>query len=395
MKQMEKYIICISIVILFAISLFFPTVKSFATEDTMTIQFKDKNFYNGVVELLETGNYEVQEEMDEREEDDELNDDENSDLIPINIQKSDENLTIEIAKSDVEKVKSIVLNDQNITNIEGIENFTNLEEINFLSDEKSENKNQITDITPLKNLVNVKYLTLDSNEISDLGAIQNLKQLELLDLCYNPIVENLKIVEEFENLDTLWLLGLGIDDLPNIENLSKLKMLYLDNNYLEDISKIDNMQNLEVSATNNIIKRTLNRDGKQSVTLPQIIQDAKNANSKLYTSQEYQLEGCTLSENGSQIIIDTDSADIASITINGGIAEGTRMEVTIEGEREEPRQEEPKEEKKKENITKDNTIALSILPYTGSRVKILIVVSLLGLVSIIMYFKWKQYRNIK
>lgn len=392
MKQIKKYIACVSIIILFIISLFFPTLEAFATEEIITMQFKDKNFYNGVAELLEEGDYVIrEEEMNETEQEDtETDDEETPAATPISIQKSDENLTIQIAKEDIEKVTSIVLNDKNITNIAGIENFTNLEEINFLSDEESENKNQITDITPLKDLVHVKYLTLDSNEVSDLGAIQNLKQLQLLDLCYNPIVKNLNLVEEFQDLDTLWLLGLGIDTLPNIEKLTKLQYLYLDQNYLEDISKIDNIKNLEVSATSNTIRRTINRNGKQSVTLPQIIKEVKNTNSKLYTNQDYILEGCTLSEDESKIIIDTDKVESASITVVGGIAEETTMEVTVEGE-----QETPKEEKKENNITKDNTMAPAILPYTGLTGKILMVVCLLGVIVMIMYFKCKQYKDIQ
>ncbi len=392
MKQIKKYIACVSIIILFIISLFFPTLEAFATEEIITMQFKDKNFYNGVAELLEEGDYVIRgEETNETEQEDtETDDEETPAATPISIQKSDENLTIQIAKEDVEKVTSIVLNGKNITNIEGIENFTNLEEINFLSDEESENKNQITDITPLKDLVHVKFLTVDHNEISYLGAIQNLKQLQLLDLCYNPIVKNLNLVEEFQDLDTLWLLGLGIDTLPNIEKLTKLQYLYLDQNYLEDISKIDNIKNLEVSATSNTIRRTINRNGKQSVTLPQIIKEVKNTNSKLYTSQDYILEGCTLSEDGSKIIIDTDKVESASITVVGGIAEKTTMEVTVEGE-----QETPKEEKKENNITKDNTMAPAILPYTGLTEKILMVVCLLGVIVMIMYFKYKQYKDIQ
>lgn len=49
--------------------------------------------------------------------------------------------------------------------------------------------NQIKDITPLKNLTNLKVLDLKVNQISDLTPLYGLKNLTSLDVVYQKIVE--------------------------------------------------------------------------------------------------------------------------------------------------------------------------------------------------------------
>jgi Leucine-rich repeat (LRR) protein len=48
-------------------------------------------------------------------------------------------------------------------------------------------ENQISDIFPIKNLVNLKNLRLWKNQITDISPLRNLVNLEILYLNLNPI----------------------------------------------------------------------------------------------------------------------------------------------------------------------------------------------------------------
>lgn len=90
-------------------------------------------------------------------------------------------------------------------------------------------KNQISDISPLKNQVHIDYLRLNANNISDISALANLKNVETLDLSVNQI-----------------------EDISVIKNLRKLQYLYLDANQISNISVLLKLPNLcMVSLKNN------------------------------------------------------------------------------------------------------------------------------------------------
>ena len=59
------------------------------------------------------------------------------------------------------------------------------------------------------------------------------------------------------------------------------------------------------------------------------IKAAKDSNSKIYTEEEYILTNCSLSEDETKIIVNTDEVTEASIQIQGGKADGTKFTANI------------------------------------------------------------------
>lgn len=376
MKSFRKISIIILLISMIQIFLLIGNVN--AADEMITVKFKDEKFYNGMIGILENGEYES------------YNEDENF-AEPLDIIKSDKDLTIQISADDIKKVKSIELIDRGITNIEGIEQFTELEYITFITDKDSEDANKITDITPLKELTKLEYLQLDNNNVSDIGPVKNLKNLVELDLCYNPISKNIDVIEELENLEVLWLIGTERKTIPNIDKLSKLNTLYLDENCIEDISKIENNTSLkDVTVTNNYIERTIKQNGKQTIKLPQIIKDTKKEESILYDEEDYILKGCVLSQDGESIIVDTDNIETASITVAGGIAKSTKMKIIVEKNIEKPQEPKPSEDK-----PKDYTVIQQTIPHTGIEGKLIIAIIVGFCISVIAYIKNKKYKNLK
>lgn len=122
------------------------------------------------------------------------------------------------------------LSGNNITDISAIRNLINLYSLDL-------SENSITDINPLSNLTNLGSLNLIGNNITDISALSNLTDLNSLHLSKNKISN----VAGIANLIDLRYLGLSenqIIDISPLKQLTKLRSLYLDNNKIIDISAL-------------------------------------------------------------------------------------------------------------------------------------------------------------
>lgn len=346
MKKNTKYnlaykIIAVSLfafVFMFAISkVDFSSIMTssnlFGDEETIDVQFDDKNLYTAIVNRLSGSRME----------------------------KNELELSFTISKSNVESITSLKLNNSGITSLRGIEKFTNLreldisnnriEDISYLSQLTKLQKlvaysNNIKDITPLADLVNITKLDLSRNVLQDTDVVNNIEilsnlvRLEELDLSRNLLINttglnnfpglikldlydnNIANLEGLENLTSLQVLNLGentkdaegldklktlthltnfyyqendqadiidyikdlnllevvdlsdngIESIENIESLTKLKKLILYNNELQDISSVFSLQNLEelVVAYNKIPNLNGFVNSSSQLTLPKL-----------------------------------------------------------------------------------------------------------------------------
>ena len=112
--------------------------------------------------------------------------------------------------------------------LKGIEYATNLEKLKV-------NENEISDISPLKDLKNLKYLELQRNRIVDVSPLANLKNLEFLKL-YNNIIENVEPLKDLTNLTGL--------DLHNNVKVKKEGQKKINYDGITDISSLKNLTNL-------------------------------------------------------------------------------------------------------------------------------------------------------
>ncbi|MCX8093404.1 MAG: leucine-rich repeat domain-containing protein [Candidatus Goldbacteria bacterium] len=140
--------------------------------------------------------------------------------------------TGDICKNDCEKVSSLIqcLNSKNITSIQGMQYFKNLQELEMYD-------NQISDISPLSGLTKLRYLNLSNNKISDISALSGLTDLYSLNLANNQI-SNITSLSSLTNLIYLTLSNNTISDITSLSDLLKLQELYLSNNLIEDIAAL-------------------------------------------------------------------------------------------------------------------------------------------------------------
>ena len=124
--------------------------------------------------------------------------------------------------------------------------FTNLEILIL-------DNNKITEIYGLDNLINLKELHLYSNKITEIKGLDNLVNLEKLLLSNNKLIE-IKGLCNLVNLKELYLHYNQITEIKGLKNLASLEKLCLNNNQITEIKELDNLINLQIlTLYNNII----------------------------------------------------------------------------------------------------------------------------------------------
>jgi len=153
-------------------------------------------------------------------------------------------LSGDIYQSDLLVITSLTAEGKGITNLSGIEFCTNLESLNLNNYGKNDlERNRVSDITVLANLIHLSYLYLFWNEIGDVSALANLTQLRQIDLAKNHITN----ISALANLTNLQSLNLQVNQISNISilaNLTNLTELVLGDNQITDVSILANLTNL-------------------------------------------------------------------------------------------------------------------------------------------------------
>lgn len=180
--------------------------------------FNDKNMYNAVIEQLGENAF---------------------------AEKDDEKYTIKFGWKQLDSVTKLELNNNNITNIKGIEKFSQLTELNI-------SNNNITDISGISKLGNLSILEVYGNTIADITPISKLINLRVLNLAKNKLEDN---IDDSENIVTQKVRGLTnlveLDMSHNylrytegLDKLTNLTTLNLYDNAIQDLSGLNNLVNL-------------------------------------------------------------------------------------------------------------------------------------------------------
>ena len=108
-----------------------------------------------------------------------LTKEESAEIIEAAIRKAAKKPEGELTKADYEKVKAVVLNDLQLTDVKGLEKLTNLKVL-YLS------RNKLTDVKGLEKLTKLEELYLNNNQLTSAKGLEKLTQLEGLVLGDNP-----------------------------------------------------------------------------------------------------------------------------------------------------------------------------------------------------------------
>lgn len=120
-----------------------------------------------------------------------------------------------VYKKEILRITSLNASGRGITDLKGLEGFTNLEYLNL------DNNALITSgLTPIQRLTNLRHLDLEDNAIEQITAVQSLVNLTYLDISGNQI-----------------------KDFAPLKNLTRLRTLYLSGNATQDYSPLRQIYN--------------------------------------------------------------------------------------------------------------------------------------------------------
>lgn len=140
--------------------------------------------------------------------------------------------------SELEKLTSLNLELSDITDLSGIEYFTNVEKLLLM-------KNEVTgDMSPLASLTKLTYLDLANNEVNDVSALASLTNLSQLFLSLNKI-SDISPLASLTNLTWLTLENNKISDISALASCTSLTNLTLTKNQVSDISPLLSLPNLK------------------------------------------------------------------------------------------------------------------------------------------------------
>lgn len=141
-----------------------------------------------------------------------------------------------LSNSDLSALTCLSARNQQITNLSGLENATNLTGLYL-------NGNAIQDLGPLRGNLELISLELDQNQITDLRPLSGLTNLTCLSLGGNPVT-NYWVISNFTQLASLSVRAGTFRDLTSLRSLSGLESLVLWNNYITDPSPLVGLTNL-------------------------------------------------------------------------------------------------------------------------------------------------------
>ena len=246
------------------------------------------------------------------------------------------------------ELEFLFLEDNNLTNLDGIENFKYLAYINLSNNkiedwsnlqnialEKNPNSDYYIDydgdyslepslsivanncnITDISIFNNIKYLSelyLEDNKITSLENFNPSKTLNCINLSGNKNITNLK------NLDGLYLIELNncnLTDLNELAQIETISILELKDNDIKDISplsKIPNLYELDLSGNKNLTG-SISNDSISNLNLT----DCNNSNLEnlIKTKNLYSLEIKGNKVNDITKIINSMDSDYVSLSID-------------------------------------------------------------------------------
>ncbi|GGD01699.1 leucine-rich repeat domain-containing protein [Enterococcus wangshanyuanii] len=166
-----------------------------------------------------------------------------------------------IEQYQIDKTSTIWIQDKNISNLEGIQVFQRLHDLNIY-------QNPISDISVLSQFPLLKYLRCGGTKITDFSALGGLKNLEWLELG-RTAATSLESVANITSLKSLFFNDSpAINDLSPLENLVNLEVVSAQYCGVTDISPLGKLPNLKKYYVNAKIELPVRTPLNNVLTVP-------------------------------------------------------------------------------------------------------------------------------
>ncbi len=142
-----------------------------------------------------------------------------------------------ITVEEMGRLGSLEARKKDIRDLTGLQFATNLRRFLRLDD------NEISDLSPLAGLINLRELWLEKNPLSDISPVRSLTNLTHLDIDHNK-VSDISPVRNLTNLTHLEIDNSEVSDISSVRNLINLTHLAFDHTLVSDLSPVRGLTNL-------------------------------------------------------------------------------------------------------------------------------------------------------
>ena len=151
-----------------------------------------------------------------------------------------------ITAEEMKSLRDLRAKNKGIKDLTGIQFATNLTWLHF-------GVNQVSDLSPIAGLIELRELILHDNQISDISPVRGLTNLTRLMIDNNQI-SDISPVRGLTNLTRLMIDNNQISDISPVRGLTNLTRLMIDNNQISDISPVRGLINLvELEFADNLV----------------------------------------------------------------------------------------------------------------------------------------------
>ena len=147
-----------------------------------------------------------------------------------------------ITVEDIEGLKRLEAKDKGIQDLTGLQFARNLNEL--ILGRWDGQWNQVSDLSPLAGLTNLRVLFFNYNPVSDISPLRGLKNLTHLSMG-NTLVTDLSTVRDLTNLIKLDFQTTSVSDLSPVAGLINLTSLAFSKTTISDLSPVAGLINLE------------------------------------------------------------------------------------------------------------------------------------------------------
>ncbi|CAL6030665.1 leucine-rich_repeat domain-containing protein [Hexamita inflata] len=159
----------------------------------------------------------------------------------------------------VANVKVLQVNSCGLQNLEEIQNWNQLLELNF-------DENELENVTELGNLIQLKSLQLFNNNIENVDSLKGLVNLTSINLSWNRI-ENVEPLKELVNLTSINLSSNQIENVDSLKGLVNLTSINLSSNPNLDLDSLKGLVNLtSINLSSNQIENVDSLKGLVNLT---------------------------------------------------------------------------------------------------------------------------------
>lgn len=136
------------------------------------------------------------------------------------------------------KMTRLLANGNKIESLDSLKKLTELKEIHI-------SENNIKDLSPLEELVNLEDLDISNNpDIKSLDVLKNLTNITELKINNAKKVTDFSPISKLKKLDDLTIIRSGLTDVSFLKGLNEITEMSLQNNQISDINPLVEMANL-------------------------------------------------------------------------------------------------------------------------------------------------------